>query len=92
MSEQQTGDVQDPAEPYQDDQEVETSDQPDDGDDESEDQVTTGGEGTFSSGDPVETPAVEVSPATVPDDTRAKRDNVHGKDYEVTPEGGYRRV
>lgn len=91
MSEQtpEQGDVQDPAEPYQADQEVVTNDQPDtaadtnDGGDDSED----------SASDEPDQPAdvvssVEVTPAAPP----VKTDNVHGNDYEVTPERGYRKV
>lgn len=89
MSEQNPETHQDPATPYETGTQTETEPQPDA-------ELTHGGEGTFTTGDPIEVvpeeptnaEAVEVAPV----DPNVKRDNVHGNDYIVTSESGYRKV
>lgn len=56
--------------------------QPDDGDDQGQQEADVP-----QAPEPVEPAPVEVSPA---DQSDVKTDNIHGKDYEVTPDRGYR--
>lgn len=83
MSEQQPESHQDPAEQYQDDTEVQTEGQPEPGSDDSSDQEADSPEAPV----PAEPAPVTVQPA---DQSDVKTDTVFDKDYEVTPERGYR--
>jgi hypothetical protein len=70
---------QDPAEPKETGTETETSDQPDSGNEDADAPV------------PAESQPVEVSPEPTPtQQTGLKTDNVHGVDYEVSDDRGYR--
>jgi len=78
MTRNKQGDRQDPAEQKQTDTEVETNDQPDAPTDEEDSPAPV----------PTEPEPVTVAPA---DQSDVKTDNVHGVDYTVTPDQGYRR-
>lgn len=76
-----------------------TEENPDGNDQEnSDDEVTTGGELDHSEAPaPIDAAPVTVEPSAVPVSPQAasasnmKTDKVFGKDYEVTPEAGYRK-
>lgn len=89
MSEQnpeQTG-HQDPAEPYQDDTQVQTEGQPEPSPDGGDDD----GDDADDAPVPAEPQPVEVSPEPTPtEQSDVKTDKVFDTDYEVTPDRGYR--